>query len=494
MPPSDEAAPRIAHDKPTTDKWMALCLAFLVLAGAEFVVRGPVRAIRTATHFNDFLSPYIQASAWTRGLDPYSPETLLALWPEGAPRFLFLPIEVADGSILRKRGIPTAYPIPSLVLIAPLSRLPWGLAYGLWLAIHLALFGLMLSALVALAGFSCRDPLAVLLVAFTLALAPFHTGLVTGNPALIAVEAAVISLWTARQGYDVLTAILLTVSAGLKPQIGFCFLLYYLMRRRWRLLGRTLALLMFLTALGLLRMALAHTPWLANYLKDNQVLLESGILSHFTPANPMRFGLINLQVVLYSLVGSVSVANRLAVSIGATFLVVWLVVILRRNRRDEEELELLDAGAIAVLSLLPIYHRFYDAALLVLPLCWAMVSFRKARTFSSLTLLLLLPFLIPGGTILESLESAGRIPSTFASRWWWQRVVMPHEVWLLVLLSILLLYEMTVDWNRRNASVALSKPVGMDNANSGARERDHSRQSIFPEDTLARSAESQARD
>src|SRR5437867_9307368 len=110
------------------------------MAGAEFVLRGPVRAIRTATQFNDFLSPYIQANAWIHGLDPYSPKTLLELWPAGVPHFSHLANEVADGSLVAKRGIPTAYPVTSLVLIAPISLLPWDLAYSAWLTVNLALF------------------------------------------------------------------------------------------------------------------------------------------------------------------------------------------------------------------------------------------------------------------------------------------------------------------------------------------------------------------
>ena len=61
---------------------------------------------------------------------------------------------------------------------------------------------------------------------------------------------------------------------------------------------------------------------------------------------------------------------------------------------------------------------------------------------ASLSLLLMLPFLIPGGTILETLQASGRIPSTLASRWWWEMIVMPHQVWMLFFLSVLLLYEM----------------------------------------------------
>jgi Glycosyltransferase family 87 len=425
-----------------------LCFVLFLLAGAEFVVRGPLRAIQTSTQFNDFLSPYIQADAWTRGFDPYSPQTLLKLWPLQAAQLQFVPREVPDGSIIAKRGIPTAYPITSLVLIAPLSWLPWNIAYALWFALNLALFGIMLSVLVELAGLSYRDTRGGLLIALVLALAPFHTGFVTGNVALVAVELGVIAIWTARQRHDIATGFLLAVSAGLKPQIGLCFLLYYLMRRRWRIFACTTALLALLTTVGLLRLELSHTPWLGNYLNDNHVLLESGILANFTPINPMRFGLLNLQVVLYSVTGSISLANHAAELIGATFLAVWLVLVWKRNNQDE--LELLDLSAITVISLLPVYHRFYDAVLLALPLCWVFATFRKARVPGILTLLLIIPFLLPGGTLLQTMQTDGRIPSTLAEHWWWGGIVMPHEVWALFFLSLLLLYEMGFYGNVRD--------------------------------------------
>ncbi len=434
------------------NKWTVVCLVLFLIAGAEFVVRGPIRAVRSATGFNDFLAPYIQADAWTRGLDPYSPLTLLRLWPHGAAQFVFLPTEVEDGSLIAKRGIPTAYPITALVLIAPLSCLPWRVAYALWLTINLALFVAMLYALVALAGFSYRSRETILLVAATLALAPFHTGIVTANLALVVIELGVIAVWTARSRYDLRTATLLAISIGLKPQIGLCFLVYYLVRRRWNLVGITVALLALVAGSGLLRMQLSHTLWLSSYINDNRVLLQHGILANFTPINPLRFGLTNLQVVLYPIAG-LRLANILAVSLGIILLSLWAFGMHRMRHRDN--MELLGLSAIVVISLLPVYHRFYDAGLLVLPLAWLFVSFRMSRILAALLIQLMLPFLVPGGTILQTLQTSGNISGTLANRWWWQIFVMPHEVWMLLLLAILLLYEMICGMKGANETSAM---------------------------------------
>ena len=143
----------------------------------------------------------------------------------------------------RTEGFRRRIRLRALSLVTPFSLLSWNAAYALWLAVNLALFVVMLLALVALAGLSFREPSGILLVAATLALAPFHTGIVTGNVTWLAVELSVIAIWSARRRHDLAAGFLLAVAAGLKPQIGLCFLLYYLLRRRWRVTGAAAAVL-----------------------------------------------------------------------------------------------------------------------------------------------------------------------------------------------------------------------------------------------------------
>src|SRR5690349_3173755 len=82
---------------------------FLFFFAVVFTLRGPFRAL-TDPGINDLLSPYIQASAWSHGADPYSSESLLRFWPKGAERARPAPEQMRDGSVLVRHGIPTAYP------------------------------------------------------------------------------------------------------------------------------------------------------------------------------------------------------------------------------------------------------------------------------------------------------------------------------------------------------------------------------------------------
>ena len=420
-------------------KQVVWLLLLIMISGCVFFLRGPRRSIRSGIVFNDLLSPYIQSRAWIKGLDPYSPQTLRLLWPRQAGQFQFLDREVADGSITVRRGLPTAYPLTSFVLLSPISLLSWPTANLLWTAINTLLFALALASLVRMAGWPRSDWRIFLFVGLSLALAPFHTGISTGNPAIVTTELGVIAMGLASWQEDVWAGVVLAIAIGLKPQIGLCFLLYYGLRRRWRICGVAGALVIALAAAGVLRLGV-DGAWRESYWTDNRALFSTGSLGDFTERNPMRFSLINAQVLLYALAGNSAVANIAAMLLGGLLFVMWLWYV-RKSRLDSD---LLSIGSLLVISLLPVYHRFYDAASLVLPLCWAIGNIGgRFRIPAKVILFLIIPFLLPGGSILEQLEDRGILHASLAHSTFWNAFVMSHQVWLLILMSIVLLYAMS---------------------------------------------------
>ena len=106
------------------------------------------------------------------------------------------------------------------------------------------------------------------------------------------------------------------------------------------------------------------------------------------------------------------------------------------------ENELLQLSTLGVLSLLPVYHRFYDAFLLIFPLAWGVTAISgQVKKLAKTTLLLLLVFLVPGGSALEQLQQTTRL-GRLQHSWWWVQFVMPHQIWVLLLLSLVLLLAM----------------------------------------------------
>jgi hypothetical protein len=422
---------------PLSARSKSLLILLVLLALSEFVVRGPARFLRAA-EFNDFISPYIQSRALVKGMDPYSPEVLLRLWPvEGARRPDFVARNLADGSLIMKRGIPTAYPLTCLLLLAPLAVLPWPVACFTWLIITVSLILGLIWSLLALGGFGYNDWRAYVFVAFSLALAPLHTGLAAGSLVISTVSLCGVALALEERGRKIITGILFGIAVCLKPQIGLPFLAYYLLRRHWRLFGIAAGVVLTTALLAMARLAISGTPWLQNYRVDNKVLLATGILSDFTERNPIRFSLINLQVLFYALLHHAVAANVLALAVSATLFGIWVWLVLR----NRSLVVLLSMGTLAVLSLLPVYHRLYDAFLLIFPLCWSLKEFSGSKAARA-AFSLMLPFLVPGGSALELFQLRGQIPEGFVHSWYWTRFVMPHQIWFLLLLSLLLLWRM----------------------------------------------------
>jgi hypothetical protein len=416
-------------------RWRAILIAvFLFAMMAEFSVRGPLRLLRGGMGWNDFLSPYIQSNAWVHGQDPYSPKSLVTFWPRGNSRPPWVDTEAANGTLETKRGIPSPYPLTSLVMVSPFTALSWPIALSLWTAISVAGVVLAALALISLCGCSLADPRSQLFVCALFALAPLHTGLATANPAILAVSLAVGSFWAARTGKDESAGVLLALAVCLKPTVAGGVLLYYLIRGRWRLVAISCAVAAAIGAFGVSRLALAGVHWIPSYFENARRIFTIGSVDDFSQADRLRFNMINAQVFFGSLFENASAAALLSQFLGVALFTCWVWLCYRRRTR----LELLEISAVSILSLTAVYHRFYDAALLIWPLAWSLLLVGK-RSITILTLALIAPFFVPGPILLASLAQSGRIPPAFTNGWWWNAIALPHEAWDLILLACLLL-------------------------------------------------------
>jgi hypothetical protein len=206
--------------------------------------------------------------------------------------------------------------------------------------------------------------------------------------------------------------------------------------RQWKTLGTTAAGTLLLAGVAGSRLQLAGVPWFTSYLNENKRLVAGDPLDSFTAVNPNRFEMVNLQVLWYAITKHERLASEFAFGITVLLLLVLAVIMLRQHF---SALSSLEASAFAAICLLPVYHRFYDAALLALPLYWALsTTSPNANFYRKAALLLLVPFAFPGAWALESLQNAGRIPEFLTNRWWWEPVVLAHQIWAILLLALVL--------------------------------------------------------
>lgn len=408
---------------------VALALLLAVM-GAEFMVRGPIRFVRHgASRSTDFTAPYLGARALVRGLNPYSSDVFWEMAAEAGWRVS--PERDADDFESR-----SPYPLSAFAIITPVAGARWLVARTVTIAVLTALVLLAIVSLGSLAGFH-GDAAAVrrrLFLALALGLAPIHSALGTGNLVSAAVALSVLGAWLQARHRDVAAGLCLAIAAGIKPPIAAPLLGYALLRGRWTTLAVAAVELAVITGAAALR--LHGVPWVSGFLANNALLLSNSGMDVIRWSDAQQ-QFVNLQYLGFFLSDNARLVAWTSWLVGGAFVGTWMVCVVRRR---QQPMSLLELSTAVVISLLPIYHRVYDAALLVLPLAWALSQTSPAtRRHRVITLLCVVPFFAPGSTILELQIQAGRIPAEIVGAWWWRAFVLPHQVWALLIMSIALL-------------------------------------------------------
>src|SRR5262249_20861067 len=97
----------------------------------------------------------------------------------------------------------------------------------------------------------------------------------------------------------------------------------------------------------------------------------------------------------------------------------------------------------------------YDAVVLVIVLGWIANRWQQHPVTRVFVILCLVPFLVPGGTMMEVLQAQRLIVPAVASSWWWNLIMLPHQIWSLLVLGLTLLLTMIRpdhDWGTADSS------------------------------------------
>jgi len=410
-----------------------LCL-LSCLAVLEFSARGPFRALGSSRDFNDFIAPYAQTRVWLSGRDPYAPSTLRELWPV-FPGPSFLLKESVDGTLPAKRGFPSPYLDIAFPLLLPIAELPWRVAIWVWVFMcHLALF-VVASILIHLAGVRGRSQLALTIFVSALLLAPIHTAIATSNIVTVVFALGMIAVLCLTKNRAEMAGVLLTGAIALKPTVAAPFAIYALVsRNRTKAITPaivTAILLLFLTVIP----QHGRTLWWKSFVANNQSMFAPGAIDDFSTANPLHYQLVNLQAALFPIL-----QNRGLTQLGAALVFVVLLAFWFRAVRRDGQVGLLDLAILVSAALLPVYHRFTDAGLLLVPVVWALSEMKGERRRSVAGCLLLAsPFLLPGATMLQEFSGRSAILQQLSRSRWWDWFILPHECWLILMLCIVLL-------------------------------------------------------
>jgi hypothetical protein len=151
---------------------------------------------------------------------------------------------------------------------------------------------------------------------------------------------------------------------------------------------------------------------------------------------PLRHQMINLTILINAFFfdrALVRAVNLLAM-LGLAGSYIWMI---RRCRLSADSL--LSLSILCGLTLLPVYHRAYDAAILVVAYGWALAALGgPLRPAARATLAAMALLLVPFDLLMMMNRRLGMFNDA-AQTWFWQAIIAPHHAWAALATSVCLL-------------------------------------------------------
>lgn len=334
----------------------------------------------------DFKIVYYGARCLVQHCDPYNESELLRVYlAEGGES---API-AAEGYRSQMIVASQMYLPTAAVLIAPFGLLPWPVAYVCWIAITLS--GITTAAILmwsVASRYADRPPL--YLISFLL----LNSGvlLAGANPAGVAVSLCIVAAWCFLEGrLTSLGIVCMALSLAIKPHdAGLVWLFFLLAGPAYRkfalksLLGTAIIAVFALAWIGHI-----SPHWLSE-LQTN--VREYAVRGSYNDPGPsankiistgMRIDLQTVTSVIRDVPGFYRTAAYL---LCAPFVAAW--GFLTFHSRLSVKSAWFALAAIAPLAMLPVYHRPYDAKLLLLtiPACAILWNAGKSAAWTSVSL------------------------------------------------------------------------------------------------------------
>ena len=345
-------------------------LTMLMLGSVFFVAIGVLMERTNPLGMTDFEQIYASSRCVAHHCDPYKPAALLAFYQAdtgGVP---------ADTSIVSRTYRKIVFIAPNLpttlFLIAPIAALPWKLAVLLWM---LLIAGCFIVACFQIWSFGAEE--APRLYGALLFLVLVNSGLLlcVGNTAGIAVSLAVIAavcFLGDRPGFA--GVVCLAIALAMKPHdAGPVWLFFFLAGGRLRARAlQSAALTAVIIAPAVLWVSYAAPHWLTELHANLAQGLAPGGLNNPGPTTQGGRGIgqiISLQAVLSLIRDEARFYNPVAYLVSGALLLPWSIKTVKGG--ISQRLAWLALAAISALTMLPFYHRTYDARLLALavPAC-----------------------------------------------------------------------------------------------------------------------------
>lgn len=344
-------------------------LVCLLLSAAISIAWGSWIAARSPSGLGAFKAIFYPARCLMHHSDPYDPTMLQRLYESEGGKFPSNPTE----AFLFRRAMLVCVNLPTSLLFAALfAILPWKAAAGVWFLQNLAGIGIAAFLIWQVAKNDALKP-ATLLVGFILANSELLFAL--GNLSAVVESLCIISVCCFLQGRFVRPGVVcLGIGLALKPQIGGLVWFYFLLaggaNRKRALQSLLVAAALALPAV--LWVSRVSPQWPQELRTNLHTLAAQGSVNDPGPAS-LTFRSADTVISLQSTFSLIHDEPRFY-NLASSFIcgLLFLAGAIRTLQSPSTEKNAwLALAAVSTLSLLPVYHRAYDAKLLLLavPAC-----------------------------------------------------------------------------------------------------------------------------
>lgn len=358
---------------------------------------------------------YYESQTALHHQDPYAPATVLNNYRAAGGTFPTDPVKARVGHIEMSIAV---YVPTTLLLVTPLALLSYSTAKAIWI---------LLSALsLTLAGYvmwSVSERWAPILsgTLVCIMLLDCEQMFTAGNAAGIAIGLCVAAAWCfLKNRFTPLAVGLLACSLAIKPHdAGFVWLFFLLsggvLRRRAL---QTLAVTCIIGAAAALWIAPVSPHWMHELHENNVVVSQLGSINDPSPygiASGTVPAILDLQSAFSVFLESPRSYNLASFLVMCPLLAAWMWFVIRRRPTGEKMW--LGLAAVSFLTLLPVYHRPYDAKLLLLCVPACAYLWRKSEPLRKLApgftlVAVLLTSDIPRGIIIALFDNLSGISSS----------------------------------------------------------------------------------
>jgi len=297
-------------------------------------------------------------------------------------------IQVLNDVLLAQHQVPTGawtdtmpiYPPTSMMLLAPLSYLPFDVAAAVWFALAFAAYCLAVCWLFLIyPGLqSIPIPVRAAVIALLMLFPKAAWALSVGNPSLLVISLLIFITFDENPSRQNLRLALFCAACLLKPQLSLPFiLLLYLRGDRSSFKRIFVAFAVLAATCAVVFFYASRYPETADWATDIAENLRQATAPGMSMDPSLRMNgsnsLLNVQYILGYWISRSALTQAISLSFNAFLGIIFLWAAwknLRRPMSTSSESYILAAATLASLVLLPVYHRFYDAAILIFALPW----------------------------------------------------------------------------------------------------------------------------